>query len=78
MKRTRIVISVVGGNVNGIFSNNLNSEVYLLDYDNLVVDPDHDCRQPVKVGTFEDLGSVVSGEARSFHSAAELADHVRR
>jgi len=38
----KVVVTISGGNVSGVFTDNPNMEVYLVDYDNLEVEPNED------------------------------------
>ena len=61
MKRTKVVISVVGGMVNAVCTDSQDLEVYLVDFDELEVDPKAGCS-----GRLYPLDSL-----NDFHSAVK-------
>lgn len=76
MVDTRVVVSVSGGNVNGIFSNDPNVEVFLVDYDNLQADSSGDCDQRLPVGTIAQFRSLARGEIHYFPAFAKLLTRI--
>jgi hypothetical protein len=72
MEETNVVISVSGGNVNGVFTNNPRAHVYLVDYDNIAADPLEDCSESFPTGTIKEFHSVVKKDVRSFQGIARL------
>jgi hypothetical protein len=66
MAEGKIVISVSGGNVNGIFTNRPNVEVWLLDYDNLKADPSADCYRRFPTNSLDELSDTVASELELF------------
>ncbi|MBU4306436.1 MAG: hypothetical protein L6428_09825 [Candidatus Aminicenantes bacterium] len=77
MIETKVVISVSGGNVNGIFTNSSKTKVYLVDYDNLEADPSDDCSQVLPARKIEEFQALAAKEKRSFPSIAELAVRLK-
>ena len=72
MSRTKVVISVSGGNVSGVFTNGADVEVYLVDYDNLGVERTEDCSRPFPTGRMEEFRDVVRTDLGSFPCIAKL------
>jgi hypothetical protein len=72
MIETKVVISVSGGNVNGIFTNNPDTKVYLVDYDNLDTDPNDDCSQRIPTGSISDFQARAIEEAKTFPGMTKL------
>lgn len=72
MDATKVVISVSGGNVNGVFTNNPRAQVYLVDYDNIAADPLEDCSKSFPTGTMKEFHSVVKKDVKSFQGIAKL------
>jgi hypothetical protein len=77
MIETKVVISVSGGNVNGIFTNDPKTRVYLVDYDNLASDPSSDCSQFLPVSRIEEFQALAAEEIPSFPGIAELAARLK-
>lgn len=77
MIETKVVISVSGGNVNGIFTNSPKTKVYLVDYDNLEADPSADCSQVLPTRRIEEFHVLAAEEIRSFPGIAELAVRLK-
>lgn len=68
----KIVICVSGGNVNGIFTNDPETKVYLVDYDNLEADPSDDCNLVVATSKIGDFQSIATKEIESFPGIKKL------
>ena len=77
MIETKVVITVSGGNVNGIFTNLPKTKVYLVDYDNLEADPSDVCSQVLPVRGIEEFQVLAAEEIRSFPGIAELAVRLK-
>lgn len=77
MIETKVVISVSGGNVNGIFTSNPKTKVYLVDYDNLETDPSDDCSQPLPARKIDEFQALAAEEIKSFPGIAELAARLK-
>jgi hypothetical protein len=77
MIETKVVISVSGGNVNGIFSNDPKTKVYLVDYDNLEADPINDCSHFLPTQRIEELPALVAEEVQSFPGIAKLVARLK-
>lgn len=77
MIETKVVISVSGGNVNGIFTNAPKTKVYLVDYDNLEIDPSDDCSQVLPVRRIEEFQVLAAEDIRSFPGIVELAVRLK-
>lgn len=76
MVENKLVISVSGGNVNGIFTSDPNTKVYLVDYDNLEADPSDDCSQSFPTEKIENFQSIVKKEIQSFPGIAKLLSRL--
>ena len=72
MLENNVVISVSGGNVTGVFTNDPNTNVYLVDYDNLATDLSDDCSQGLPAENIDIFCSRVKVECRSFPGIAKL------
>lgn len=72
MIENKVVISISGGNVNGIFTSDPTTKVYLVDYDNLDADPSDDCSQHFPVGGIEEFQSVTARDNLSFPGIERL------
>jgi len=72
MVENKVVISVSGGNVNGIYTSNPNTKVYLVDHDNLDADPSDDCSQQFPVGGIEKLQSLAAKDNLYFPGIEKL------
>lgn len=72
MEVTKIVVSVSGGNVNGIFANNPNVNVFLVDYDNLRSEPNQDCGTPFPVDSIDTFRSIAESEVGCYPGIARL------
>lgn len=77
MIETKVVISVSGGNVNGIFTSDPKTKIYLVDYDNLEADPNDDCSQLLPVRKIEEYQTLAAEEIQSFPGIAELAARLK-
>jgi hypothetical protein len=77
MEVTKIVVSVSGGNVNGIFANNPDVNIYLVDYDNLRSEPDQDCGIPFPVESIDAFRSVAESEVGCYPGIARLIAKLR-
>lgn len=73
----KVVISVSGGNVNGIFTSDPNTKVYLVDYDNLEADPSDDCSQNYPVGAIEKFQSTTAKDSLSFRGIEKLLSQLK-
>ncbi len=76
MTKNKIVISVSGGNVNGVFLNDPNTTVYLVDFDNLKTDPDDDCSQSFPTGKIEKFRTLVAKDNYDFPGVAKLLSRL--
>jgi hypothetical protein len=72
MGTARIIVTVSGGNVSGVFANDPNIEVYLVDYDNLRADPDQDCDIPISPSPLEIYQSELAEEIKAYPGVARL------
>jgi hypothetical protein len=72
MNDTVIVVSVSGGNVNGIFTNNRSVKACLIDYDNLEARPNSDCSTKFPLERLSDFRSVARSEAKFFPGLSKL------
>lgn len=77
MIENRVVISVSGGNVNGVYTNDPTAKVYLVDYDNLNADASEDCSQSFPVGKIDDFRSRVTGEMEFYHGLEKLLSQLK-
>ncbi len=77
MIESKVVISVSGGNVNGIFTSDPKTQIYLVDYDNLSADPNDDCSQLFPVGGIEEFQSVTAKDSRSFPGVEKLLSRLK-
>jgi len=77
MNDTHIVISVQGGVVNGVCSNNANVKTYLVDFDDLEQEPDADCSEEFLVGSLADFFSAVKAEVGAHPGLAKLVAHLK-
>jgi len=73
MIENKVVISVSGGNVNGIFTSDPKIKVYLVDYDNLEADPSEDCGQHFPVGGIEEFQALAAKEMQFLPCIAALS-----
>ena len=72
MRTAKIVVSISGGNVSGIFANSPDVEVYLVDYDNLESEPNLDCGIAVPVDSIDTFRSVVKSEVECYPGIVKL------
>lgn len=72
MEVIKVVVSISGGNVNGIFTNNSDVHVYLVDYDNLRSEPDQDCGIPFPAESIDAFRSVTKSEVGCYPGIARL------
>jgi len=72
MMENKVVISVSGGNVNGVFTSDPNTKVYLVDYDNLEADPSDDCSLHLPVKKIEELQSLAAKDSLVFPGVEKL------
>lgn len=77
MVENKVVISVSGGNVNGIFSSDPNTKIYLVDYDNLETDPRDDCSQHFPVGGIEEFQSLAAKDNLPFSGVEKLLSRLK-
>jgi hypothetical protein len=77
MIENKVVISVSGGNVNGIFTSDPKTKVYLVDYDNLEADPSDDCSQKLPVGRIEEFQSLAVKDNQLFSGIAKLLSRLK-
>jgi len=77
MTESKVVISVTGGNVNGIFTSDPNTKVYLVDYDNLESDPSDDCSQHLPVRRIEEFQSLVAKEIPFYSGITALSAQLK-
>ncbi len=78
MKAAKIVVSISGGNVNGVFTDNPSVKVYLVDYDNLESEPNQDCGIPFPIDSIDTFHSVVESEVESYPGIAKLIAELGR
>jgi len=76
MIENKVVISVSGGNVNGIFTSDPNTKVYLVDYDDLEADPSDDCSQPFPVGEIKEFQSLAANDNLLFSGIEKLLSRL--
>jgi len=72
----KVVVTISGGNVSGVFTDNPNMEVYLVDYDNLEVEPNEDCGLPFPTEALEAFRSVVETEIECYPGIAKLTEKL--
>ena len=72
MTEIKIVISVVGGVVNGVCSNNPDVKVFVVDFDNLAAESDEDCSKEFLLGSLDDFRSAVTSDAATYSGLAKL------
>ncbi|MGE5892650.1 MAG: hypothetical protein ACM34I_01190 [bacterium] len=68
----KVVISVSGGNVNGVFTDTPGAKVYLVDYDNLEASSSEDCSQRFPAGNLDEFRSSVTEDIQFFPGIAKL------
>lgn len=76
MSTVRIVVTVSGGNINGMFTDDPNMEVYVVDYDNLRADRKQDFDAPITPGSLQTYRSVIENEIKSYACLAKLAAKI--
>ena len=76
MNENKVVISVSGGNVNGVFTSDPNTKVYLVDYDNLEADPSDDCSRPFSVGEIKEFQSLAAKDNLLFSGVKKLLSRL--
>jgi len=74
---TKVVISVSGGNINGVFTSDPETKVYLVDYDNLEADPKNDCSQLLPDKRIEEFQALAAEEIQSFPGFGELVARLK-
>jgi hypothetical protein len=78
MIENKVVISVSGGNVNGVFINDPKTMVYLVDFDNLNADASEDCSQSYPAGRIDEFRSRVAEEIKLFPGLEKLLTQLRK
>jgi hypothetical protein len=73
---SKVVVTISGGNVGGVFTDNPNIEVYLVDYDNLEAEPSEDCGVPFPIEALEAFRSVVETEIECYPGIAKLTEKL--
>lgn len=76
MNETHVVISVSGGVVNAVCSDNSGIKVHLVDFDNLQQDATLDCSEEFPVDSMDQFREAVKGDARRYPGLAKLMDGV--
>ena len=76
MIKNKVVISVSGGNVNGVFTSDPNIKVYLVDYDDLEANPSDDCSQHFPVGGIEEFQSLATKDNLLFSGIGKLLSRL--
>ncbi|MBI3780389.1 MAG: hypothetical protein HY278_04935 [candidate division NC10 bacterium] len=76
MGGAKVVVTVSGGNVGGVFTDNPDIEVYLVDYDNLEAEPNEDCGVPFPMESLDAFRSVVETEIERYPGIAKLAEKL--
>jgi hypothetical protein len=78
MSPERIVITISGGNVDTVFASNPKMEIYIVDYDNLHADPNHDCDSAISSISLRNFGSIIAVQNESYPGLTRLAAKTQR
>jgi len=76
MKSNKIVISIAGGNINGVFINNSDTKVFLVDYDNLQADSQSNCSNCLPTASIKEFLSHVKDEMVEFPCLGKLKSQL--
>jgi hypothetical protein len=73
----KVVISISGGNVTGIFTSDPKTKIYLVDYDNLEADPNDDCSQLLPDRRIEEFQAIAAEEMQSLPGLVKLVARLK-
>jgi hypothetical protein len=73
---TRVVISVSGGVVTAVCTDNKDLEVYLVDFENLEADPNQDCSVGYTVDSLDDFRTAVRGDVEQYPGISKLLSRL--
>ena len=76
MNKTKVIVSVSGGVVNGVCTNDPNLEVYLADFDELEEVPSRDCSVSYPADSLKDFCVAVRPYVKCYAGLTKLIKRI--